>query len=87
MFTGVTQTIMFFKQRLKQICDHPVVLTQKADENVLEGMDSLASRNAVLVMEELVSDVNYQQGLESSSCNLNFILPLLISALSSGDGS
>lgn len=72
---------LFFLQILKKICDHPVLLTQKAAENLLEGMDSMLCQNDVEVMEELISNVAYRQGLEDSSCKLNFILSLLVSVL------
>lgn len=87
IFIDVTQMILFLEQRLKQICDLPVLLTQKAAENVLEGMSSMLSQHDVAVMEEMVSNVTYRQGLKFSTCKMNFILPLLVSVSYPGDGS
>ncbi|KAI4383534.1 hypothetical protein MLD38_009361 [Melastoma candidum] len=69
---------------LKKICDHPLLLTQRAAEDVLEGMDSMVSPEDVIVAERLASHIaNMDEGDEflenqdSLSCKTSFIMSLL----------
>jgi hypothetical protein len=73
------------KQILKKICDHPLLLTKRAAEDVLEGMESMLKPEDVNMAEKLamhIADVAETDGLEEShdnvSCKLSFILSLLV---------
>ncbi|GLT25101.1 hypothetical protein SLA2020_002530 [Shorea laevis] len=69
---------------LKKICDHPLLLTKRAAEDVLEGMDSMLNPEDVTVAEKLakhVADVaetdDFQEYHDNISCKISFILSLL----------
>ncbi|KAL3537631.1 hypothetical protein ACH5RR_000997, partial [Cinchona calisaya] len=68
---------------LKKICDHPLLLTKRAAEDVLEGMDSMQSQQDHDVAEKLamhIADVDemfdFAEKLDIS-CKTSFILSLL----------
>ncbi|KAE7997558.1 hypothetical protein FH972_002182 [Carpinus fangiana] len=76
---------------LKKICDHPLLLTKRAAEDVLEGMESMLKPEDVNMAEKLamhIADVAETDGLEEShdnvSCKLSFILSLLDNLISEG---
>ncbi|KAH7520927.1 hypothetical protein FEM48_Zijuj08G0197600 [Ziziphus jujuba var. spinosa] len=69
---------------LKKICDHPLLLTKRAAEDVLEGMDSMLQQEDVYVAERLamhIADVAEKDELEENhetvSCKISFIMSLL----------
>ncbi|KAG8640786.1 protein CHROMATIN REMODELING 24 isoform X1 [Manihot esculenta] len=69
---------------LKKICDHPLLLTKRAAEDVLEGMDSMLNPEDAGVAEKLakqVADVaervEFQEKHDNVSCKISFILSLL----------
>ncbi|KAA8531251.1 hypothetical protein F0562_005960 [Nyssa sinensis] len=69
---------------LKKICDHPLLLTKRAAEDVLEGMDSLLNQEDHGVAEKLamhMADVTERYDFEEKdddlSCKISFILSLL----------
>ncbi|CAH9085288.1 unnamed protein product [Cuscuta epithymum] len=70
---------------LKKICDHPLLLTKKAAEEVLEGMEliSLPSREDQAMAERLATQLAKaakKLDLEDNhniSCKINFIMQLL----------
>jgi hypothetical protein len=73
------------KQILKKICDHPLLLTKRAAEDVLEGMESMLKPEDVHVAEKLamhIADVAETDDLEENrdivSCKISFILSLLV---------
>lgn len=72
-------------QILKKICDHPLLLTKRAAEDVLEGMDSMLNPEDAGVAEKLakqVADVaervEFQEKHDNVSCKISFILSLLV---------
>lgn len=73
------------KQILKKICDHPLLLTKRAAEDVLEGMDSMLNSEDASVAEKLamhVADVaetnDFQDNHDNLSCKISFLLSLLV---------
>nr|XP_043628305.1 protein CHROMATIN REMODELING 24 isoform X2 [Erigeron canadensis] len=69
---------------LKKICDHPLLLTKRAAEDVLEGMDSVLNQDDHGVAEKLakhIADVadryDIRDNQENLSCKISFISSLL----------
>ncbi|KZV27507.1 protein CHROMATIN REMODELING 24 [Dorcoceras hygrometricum] len=68
---------------LKKICDHPFLLTKRAAEDVLEGMDSVMNQEDHCVAEKLamhIADVTERFDFlekQDISCKLSFVLSLL----------
>lgn len=68
---------------LKKICDHPRLLTKRAAEDVLEGMDSMLNQQDHDVAEKLamhIADIDKMFDFEEKhdiSCKTSFILSLL----------
>ncbi|PON78685.1 Protein CHROMATIN REMODELING [Trema orientale] len=69
---------------LKKICDHPLLLTKRAAEDVLEEMDTMLKPEEVNVAEKLamyIADAAEEDGFEENhvniSCKISFILSLL----------
>lgn len=82
----LTLTVLFcYKQILKKICDHPLLLTKRAAEDVLEGMESaltpeeagVAERLAMHIADNVDTD-DFQTKNDSISCKLSFIMSLLV---------
>ncbi|GMY12529.1 protein CHROMATIN REMODELING 24 isoform X1 [Fagus crenata] len=76
---------------LKKICDHPLLLTKRAAEDVLEGMESMLKPEDVHVAEKLamhIADVAETDDLEENrdivSCKISFILSLLENLIRDG---
>lgn len=76
---------------LKKICDHPLLLTKRAAEDVLEGMDSLLDEQDKGMAEKLamhIADVtereNFLEKDDNVSCKISFILSLLDNLISEG---
>uniref|UniRef100_A0A5B6Z8K9 DNA excision repair protein ERCC-6-like n=1 Tax=Davidia involucrata TaxID=16924 RepID=A0A5B6Z8K9_DAVIN len=76
---------------LKKICDHPLLLTKRAAEDVLEGMDSMLNQEDHGVAEKLamhIADVTERDDVEEKhddvSCKISFILSLLDNLISEG---
>lgn len=73
-------------QILKKICDHPFLLTKRAAEDVLEGMDSMLKPEEVNVAEKLamhiadVAETDKFKDEHDVSCKISFIMSLLVSA-------
>ncbi|XP_044510822.1 protein CHROMATIN REMODELING 24 isoform X4 [Mangifera indica] len=69
---------------LKKICDHPLLLTKRAAEDVLDGMDSMLNPEDARVAEKLamyIADATggeeFQEQHDNVSCKISFILALL----------
>ncbi|KAI4345067.1 hypothetical protein L6164_012234 [Bauhinia variegata] len=68
---------------LKKICDHPLLLTKRAAEDVLEGMESMLKPEEVNVAEKLamhiadVADRDEFADEHDVSCKISFIMSLL----------
>ncbi|CAN8251714.1 unnamed protein product [Cochlearia groenlandica] len=76
---------------LKKICDHPFLLTKKAAEDVLEGMDSTLTEEEAGVAERLAMHIadsvdtdDFQTKNDSISCKLSFIMSLLANLIPEG---
>lgn len=69
---------------MKKICDHPLLLTKRAAEDVLEGMDSMLNQQDHGVAEKLamhIADVAEKFDIVEKhdiSCKTSFILSLLV---------
>ncbi|EEC78323.1 hypothetical protein OsI_18057 [Oryza sativa Indica Group] len=78
---------------LKKICDHPLLLTKKAAEGVLEGMDVMLNNQEMGMVEKMAmnladmahddDDVELQVG-QDVSCKLSFMMSLLQNLVSEG---
>lgn len=75
----------YLRQILKKICDHPLILTKRAAEDVLDGMDSMLNAEDTSLAEKLaahVADVaekeEFQEQHDNLSCKISFILSLLV---------
>lgn len=78
----------FHQQVLKKICDHPLILTQRASEDILEGMDGVLNNQDTVMVEkmamnltDMAHDDDAVQLSQEVSCKLSFILSLLVSIL------
>ncbi|VYS71333.1 unnamed protein product [Arabidopsis thaliana] len=76
---------------LKKICDHPLLLTKRAAEDVLEGMDSTLTQEEAGVAERLAMHIadnvdtdDFQTKNDSISCKLSFIMSLLENLIPEG---
>ncbi|XP_039138564.1 protein CHROMATIN REMODELING 24 [Dioscorea cayenensis subsp. rotundata] len=75
---------------LKKICDHPLLLTKKGAEGILEGMDSMLNREELGMVEEMatsLANMNDNKALQldhNVSCKINFILSLLKNLVEEG---
>lgn len=75
---------------LKKICDHPLLLTKRAAEEVLEEMDSTSNQDDRAVAERLVmqmASATEKLDVEVShdvSCKITFILALLDNLIPGG---
>ena len=79
-------TVLFSPQILKKICNHPLLLTKKAAEDILEGMDEMVDdqdigmvRKLVMNLEDMVHDDDALEVGQDVSCKLSFIMTLLVS--------
>ncbi|RDY00771.1 Protein CHROMATIN REMODELING 24, partial [Mucuna pruriens] len=75
---------------LKKICDHPLLLTKRAAEDVLEGMDSMLKPEEANVAEKLamyiadVADTDKFKEEQDVSCKISFIMSLLDNLIPEG---
>ncbi|KAM3239994.1 hypothetical protein ACQJBY_053590 [Aegilops geniculata] len=76
---------------LKKICDHPLILTQRVAEDILEGMDVVLSTQDMVMIEkmamnlaDMAHDDDAVQISQEVSCKLSFILSLLPNLLEEG---
>ncbi|KAK7358796.1 hypothetical protein VNO77_00735 [Canavalia gladiata] len=75
---------------LKKICDHPLLLTKRAAEDVLEGMDSILKPEEANVAEKLamhiadVADTDKFKDEQDISCKISFIMSLLDNLIPEG---
>lgn len=76
---------------LKKICDHPLILTQRASEDILEGMDGVLNNQDTVMVEkmamnltDMAHDDDAVQLSQEVSCKLSFILSLLRNLLEEG---
>jgi hypothetical protein len=70
---------------LKKICDHPLLLTKRAAEDLLEGMESMLNPEDVAVAEKLamhVADVAERTDFQEKHDSISFVLSLLVSDVS-----
>ena len=72
-------------QILKKICDHPLLLTKRAAEDVLEGLDSMLNQEDHGVAEKLamhIADISdrydFKEKHDDVSCKISFIQSLLV---------
>uniref|UniRef100_A0A0D9WBL7 Protein CHROMATIN REMODELING 24 n=1 Tax=Leersia perrieri TaxID=77586 RepID=A0A0D9WBL7_9ORYZ len=77
---------------LKKICDHPLLLTKRAAEGVLEGMDAMLNNQEIGMVEKMAmnladmahdDDDELQVG-QDVSCKLSFIMSLLRNLVDEG---
>ncbi|KAJ1273630.1 hypothetical protein BS78_06G296900 [Paspalum vaginatum] len=76
---------------LKKICDHPLLLTKKAAEGVLEGMDDMLNDQDIGMVEkmamnlaDMAHDEDALQVGQDVSCKLSFIMSLLRNLIEEG---
>ncbi|KAK2998788.1 hypothetical protein RJ639_022823, partial [Escallonia herrerae] len=76
---------------LKKICDHPLLLTKRAAEDVLEGMDSMLKPEDHGVAEKLAMHIadlterfDFEEKHDSVSCKISFIMSLLDNLIPEG---
>ncbi|OEL32455.1 Protein CHROMATIN REMODELING 24, partial [Dichanthelium oligosanthes] len=76
---------------LKKICDHPVLLTMKAAEVVLEGMDEMLNDQDIGMVEKMamnLADMTHDDDAlqvgQDVSCKLSFIMSLLRNLMKRG---
>lgn len=70
---------------MKKICDHPYLLTKRAAEDVLEGMDSMLNNEERGLAEKLAMHASnlteedeFQEKHDNLSCKISFIMSLLV---------
>lgn len=70
---------------MKKICDHPLLLIQRAAEDVLDGMESMLKSEEVNVAEKLATHIaddaetDEFKAENDVSCKIPFIMSLLVS--------
>ncbi|XP_074307947.1 protein CHROMATIN REMODELING 24 isoform X2 [Silene latifolia] len=76
---------------LKKICDHPYLLTKRAAEDLLEGMDSMLNQEDRSLAEKLATHAanltgedDFQENNANVSCKISFILSLLENLIPEG---
>ncbi|KXG27450.2 protein CHROMATIN REMODELING 24 isoform X2 [Sorghum bicolor] len=76
---------------LKKICDHPLLLTKKGAEGVLEGMDEMLNDQDIGMVEkmamnlaDMAHDDDALQVGQDVSCKLSFIMSLLRNLVGEG---
>ncbi|KAF0895629.1 hypothetical protein E2562_013926 [Oryza meyeriana var. granulata] len=76
---------------LKKICDHPLLLTKRAAEGVLEGMDAMLNNQEMGMVEkmamnlaDMAHDDDELQVDQDISCKLSFMMSLLRNLLDEG---
>ncbi|PVH31739.1 hypothetical protein PAHAL_9G222700 [Panicum hallii] len=76
---------------LKKICDHPLLLTKKAAEGVLEGMDEMLNDQDIGLVEKMamnLADIAHDDDAlevgQDVSCKLSFIMSLLRNLVKEG---
>ncbi|TVU16734.1 hypothetical protein EJB05_40311 [Eragrostis curvula] len=76
---------------LKKICDHPLLLTKRAAEGVLEGMDEMLNdqdkgmvEKMAMNLADMANDDDALQVGEDVSCKLIFIMSLLRNLIEEG---
>ncbi|XP_058089830.1 SNF2 domain-containing protein ENL1 isoform X2 [Magnolia sinica] len=76
---------------LKKICDHPLLLTKKAAEGVLEGMDAMLNHKELGMVEKMALHLANMTGPEEThqvhdnvSCKITFIVSLLENLVTAG---
>ncbi|CAN1168892.1 Protein CHROMATIN REMODELING 24 [Linum perenne] len=76
---------------LKKICDHPLLLTKRAAEDVLEGMETVLNPEDAGLAERLamhVADIaernEFQEKHDNISCKISFIMSLLDDLIAKG---
>ncbi|KAE8810396.1 DNA excision repair protein ERCC-6-like protein [Hordeum vulgare] len=76
---------------LKKICDHPLILTKRAAEDILEGMDGLSNNQDMVMAENMAMNLadmahgdDALQAGQEVSCKLSFIMSLLRNLLEEG---
>ncbi|RLN18052.1 protein CHROMATIN REMODELING 24 [Panicum miliaceum] len=76
---------------LKKICDHPLLLTKKAAEGVLEGMDEMLNDQDIGMVEKMamnLADIAHDDDAlevgQDVSCKLSFIMSLLRNLVKEG---
>jgi len=84
-------TVLFSPQILKKICNHPLLLTKKAAEDILEGMDEMVDdqdigmvRKLVMNLADMVHDDDALEVGQDVSCKLSFIMTLLRNLVEEG---
>lgn len=73
-------------QILKKICDHPFLLTKRAAEEVMDGMESLQNKDDIGMVEDMATNLlnmtlrGESQHLDHTvSSKLCFLMTLLVS--------
>ncbi|XP_047330886.1 protein CHROMATIN REMODELING 24 [Impatiens glandulifera] len=75
---------------LKKICDHPLLLTKRAAEDVLEGIDSALNQDDSIVAEKLAMHIadmterSFEEKHSNISCKISFIMSLLDNLMPDG---
>ncbi|XP_040379491.1 protein CHROMATIN REMODELING 24-like [Oryza brachyantha] len=76
---------------LKKICDHPLLLTKRAAEGVLEGMDAMLNNQEMGMVEkmamnlaDMADDDDELQVGQDVSCKLSFMMSLLRNLIDEG---
>ncbi|KAF9609750.1 hypothetical protein IFM89_018198 [Coptis chinensis] len=76
---------------LKKICDHPYLLTKRAAEEVLEGMETMLDGNDLSLIEKMALQLanasdgeDLQNLVDNVSCKITFILSLLDNLIQEG---
>ncbi|KAG6604310.1 Protein CHROMATIN REMODELING 24, partial [Cucurbita argyrosperma subsp. sororia] len=76
---------------LKKICDHPLLLTKRAAEDLLEGMETVLSPEDAGVAEKLAMHLanvadrdDYEVYNDNVSCKISFIMSLLDNLIPKG---
>ncbi|XP_026445682.1 protein CHROMATIN REMODELING 24-like isoform X1 [Papaver somniferum] len=76
---------------LKKICDHPLLLTKRAAEDVLEGIDPTTNQEEMGLAERIISQLKHGSDIEDAekindmiSCKISFIVTLLENLIPKG---
>lgn len=78
-------------QVMKKICDHPMLLTKRAANDIAEGMEGYLDAEDIQAAEamthSLAGMVQDDEDMSATSCKIDFLMALLVMSLTASSTS
>lgn len=78
-------------QVMKKICDHPMLLTKRAANDIAEGMEGYLDaediQSAEAMTHSLAGMVQDDEDMSATSCKIDFLMALLVMSLTASSTS